>query len=98
MPPYLRESLIFKISKAIQSSEEIADQHQVTTFNMFFSALIFTMLSFIAFIGSNPIETDITIIRIAEVISLFCLLLAGVMLLFRLGRLKFNAHCTKQGF
>jgi hypothetical protein len=68
-----------RIANAGQSEENIKLQNQ--KFKMFFTGLIFAILSFI---GTYPIKTTATYLKVFEIISSFSLLFSGLFLLTEL--------------
>lgn len=70
----------------IQSHEYLELLARSQKFKMFFSGLIFSIISFI---GVNPIKSDLFWLKLSEVISLFSLLLAGIFLLLRLNEITY---------
>tara|TARA_R110000868_G_scaffold408967_1_gene693534 strand:+ start:344 stop:751 length:408 start_codon:yes stop_codon:yes gene_type:complete len=83
----------WELDRATLSNEAIAAQVSLDKFRMFFGGLIFAIISFT---GTNPIHTDILLLKIAEVISLLCLLFAGIILLIRLSGTRYVIHFNEK--
>jgi hypothetical protein len=76
------------MSKLESSAEDAAVENiksREHKFKMFFSGLIFAILSFM---GTHPIQTTSLFLKILETISLSSLLLSGIILLVQLTELK----------
>lgn len=61
---------------SIVANEKLEALRRRTTFHMFFAGLAFTILSFI---GAHPIETISNVMKIAEIIALFAVMIAGIL-------------------
>lgn len=64
-----------------------ADRAYIRKFRMFFTGLVFAVISFI---GSNPVVTDLKVVKILEVIALSLLLISGLLLLVKLSVIEVN--------
>lgn len=76
----LRRDDTIELQKMLQA-ENLADKEYLRKFRMFFTGLIFAIISFI---GSHPISTSNCYLKIIEITALTSLLIAGFLLLAKL--------------
>lgn len=69
----------------MQHATNLADREYNRKFKMFFTGLIFAIISFI---GSHPISTTHTYLKIIEIVALSSLLLSGLLLLGKLSSVQ----------
>ena len=62
-------------------AESLADKEHIRRFRMFFTGLMFAIISFI---GSHPISTSNSYLKIIEITALTSLLISGFLLLAKL--------------
>jgi len=60
--------------KKAELAERLADKEYIRKFRMFFTGLIFAIISFVR---SHPISTTSSYIKIIEITALSCLLISG---------------------
>ena len=72
--------------------EHLSDKEYIRKFRMFFTGLIFAVISFIS---SNPIETKLLWVKITEFMALVLLLLSGLLLLEKLSGARVKSTSFK---
>lgn len=73
---------------------EIFDATQRARFQMFFAGLIFAIVSFV---GAHAISGEAFLwLKVSEVVALVCLLFSGVILLFRLGGIRYTEKAPQE--
>lgn len=65
----------------MEHNESLADKEYIRKFRMFFTGLIFAIISFV---GSHPISTSNSCLKIIEITALTSLLISGFLLLAKL--------------
>lgn len=69
----------------MEHTANLADREYNRKFKMFFTGLIFAIISFI---GSHPISTSNTYLKIIEIVALSSLLISGLFLLGKLSSVR----------
>ncbi len=76
----LRNDNTIEFEKMVHA-ESLSDKEYIRKFRMFFTGLIFAIISFI---GSHPISTSNSYLKIIEITALTSLLISGFLLLAKL--------------